>query len=64
MTEAERIVQGFWVWVGDYVIGSEREGKYVAIHKTGDAQIQAKWDEDKLAAAQQLVDRCGQRVNA
>ena len=61
MPEVERVLSGFWVWVGDHVIGEE-VGRFVAIHKSGSAQINVKFgDYPREQAAREIVDRVGSR---
>lgn len=59
MTPDNEVYDGFWTWVGDYVIGTEADKqRFIAIHKTGKSHFHIYWNEDKRCAAQQAVERC------
>lgn len=62
MDPVARVLDGFWTWVGDYVIGTE-SNRFIAVHKSGTAQINVKFHETytREQAAQEIVDRCHQQ---
>lgn len=60
---AERILDGFWTWVGEHIIGRDSvTKKFIAVHQTG-SQITPKGDErtdeDRV---RELVERCSPRA--
>ena len=52
-----RLLAGFWVWAGDYVVGCEKEGAFVAVHGKGTSHITQKWDTSRETAAHEIISR-------